>query len=121
MALMAVYALLLVAANRLVPMAGSPALKLAYAILPAIPVIGVFVVMGRHVVALRDEYQRMLLVRKMLIATAFLLGVATAWGFAEDFDVVPHVPAFYAVILWFGGLGIGGCVNAWLERGESGQ
>lgn len=121
LALMAAYAVLLILANRLVPLAGSAALKLAFAILPALPVIGVFFVMGRHVLALGDEYVRMLLVRKMLIATGFLLSVATAWGFAEDFDVLPHVPAFYAVVVWFGGFGLGACVNRWLEGREVAQ
>jgi hypothetical protein len=57
----------------------------------------------------------------MLIATGFLLSVATAWGFAEDFDVLPHVPAFYAVVVWFGGFWLGACVNRWLEGREVAQ
>ncbi len=114
--LMLIYALLLLAANAWVPLAGSPLRKLALAVLPALPIIGVFAAMGRFLVNLRDEYQRMLLVRQMLIATALLLSLATIWGFAEDFDVLPHVPAYYAAILWFGGMGFGSCVNAWIER-----
>ena len=95
-----------------------PTGALAYvaAILPALPIIAVFVVIGRLLVELRDEYVRMLLVRQSLIATGFALSVATAWGFLEDFLNVPHMPGYYAAVLWFGGLGLGGCVNAVLER-----
>ena len=81
------------------------------AVLPALPIIGVFAVIGRLLVELRDEYIRMLLIKQVLIATAFTLSVATAWGFLEAFELVAHVDAYYAAILWFAGLGIGGCIN----------
>lgn len=81
------------------------------AVLPALPIVGIFFVLGRYLVDERDEYLRMLLVRQALIASGFTLSVATVWGFLENFDVVPHVYAYYAAILWFGGLGLGGCVN----------
>lgn len=90
----------------------------AAATLPALPIIGVFFVMSRLLVTLNDEYQRYLLTRQMLIATGFMLSVATVWGFVESFGLLPHVPAFYAAILWFGGLGLGACLNKLLERGN---
>ena len=95
-----------------------PTGTLAYlaAILPALPIAGIFVVIGRLFVEMRDEYVRMLLVRQSLVATGFALSITTAWGFLEGFDLVGHVPGYYAAVLWFGGLGIGGCVNAVLER-----
>ena len=98
----------------------APTGVLAYlaAALPALPVIGVFVAIGRLLVTLRDEYQRFLMTRQMLVATGFTLAVCTAWGFIESFGLLPHVPAFYVAILWFGGLGLGSCVNALLERGS---
>ncbi len=89
----------------------------AAAILPALPIIGVFVVIARLLVELKDEYIRMLMVRQTLVATGFMLSVATVWGFVESFDLLPHVEAYWAAVLWFGGLGVGGCVNALLERG----
>ena len=88
----------------------------AAAILPALPIIGVFAAIGRLMIELRDEYLRMLFVRQTLIATAFMLSIATAWGFLEAFELVPHVDAYYAAILWFGGLGVGACFNKVAER-----
>lgn len=93
----------------------------AAALLPALPVIGVFVAIGRLLTSLRDEYQRYLMTRQILIATGFTLSVATAWGFVESFGLLPHVPAFYATVLWFAGLGLGGCINALLERHGGGE
>ena len=89
----------------------------ATALLPALPVIAVFFVIGRLLVELKDEYVRMLLVRQTLVASATMLTVATAYGFLEDFGLTPHLPAYYATVLWFAGLGVGGCLNAYLERG----
>jgi len=81
------------------------------ATLPALPIIGIFVAIGRYLVEERDEYVRTLMVRQTLWASAFALSVATVWGFLESFDVVRHVDAYYAQILWFAGLGLGACIN----------
>ena len=86
------------------------------AALPAIPIIGIFAAIGRLLVELKDEYVRMLMVRQSLVATATMLVVVTVYGFLEDFGLTPHLPAYYAAILWFAGLGVGGCLNAILER-----
>ncbi len=83
----------------------------AAAILPALPIIGVFFAMGRYLVDEQDEYLRMLTVRQTLWASGFMLSVATIWGFLENFDLVHHIDAYYAAVLWFGGLGLGACIN----------
>lgn len=88
----------------------------AIAVLPALPILGIFFVLGRYLVEERDEYLRMLLVRQALIATALTLAVATVWGFLEDFGLVRHIAAYYAAVLWFGGLGLGACVNKLVDR-----
>ena len=86
------------------------------AVLPALPILGVFFVLGRYLVEERDEYLKMLLVRQGLIATALTLSVATIWGFLENFGLVRHIAAYYAAVLWFGGLGLGSCVDKLTER-----
>ncbi len=88
--------------------------------LPGFAVIGVFWAIGRLLVEETDEYQRMLLVRQSLVASAFALSIATVWGFLENVGLVPHVDAFYIAILWFAGLGVGSLVNR-LTLGASGD
>ena len=61
------------------------------AVLPALPIIGIFAAIGRYLVEEQDEYLRMLMVRQTLWASAFALSVATVWGFLESFDMVGHV------------------------------
>jgi len=113
---MTLYAIALAGANmwfRNAPPTG--ALAYLVAILPALPIMGVFVVIGRLLVEMRDEYVRMLMVRQSLIATGFALSVSTAWGFLEGFGLVDHAQGYWTTVLWFGGFGLGGCFNALTE------
>ncbi len=81
------------------------------AVLPALPIIAILFTVGRYITEETDEYLRMMMVRQALIASAFTLSIATVWGFLENFDLVPHVYAYYAQILWFLGLGLGKVIN----------
>ena len=81
------------------------------AVLPALPLIGVVWALGRFLIEETDEYQRALAVRKMLVASGFLLVVATVWGFLEEFGLAPHLPAYWCFIVWCFGLGVGACWN----------
>lgn len=94
---------------------------LAYlvAILPALPIIGIFAAMGRYLHEEQDEYVRMLTVRQSLIATAFALSIATAWGFLESFDLVGRPDGYWIAVLWFGGLGLGSCANALIAKRQA--
>jgi hypothetical protein len=89
------------------------------AILPALPIIGIFAAIGRYLVEEQDEYVRMLMVRQTLWAGGFALSLATIWGFLESFDLVGHADGYYVVIAWYFGLGIGGIVNK-ITLGEGG-
>ncbi|MEA2351568.1 MAG: hypothetical protein QOG86_2509 [Thermoleophilaceae bacterium] len=107
-----VYAAFLIAAvygfkHQLVP---GP-LKYFVAILPALPIIGIFGAIGRYLVEEQDEYVRMLMVRQTLWASAFSLSIATTWGFLDNFGLVGHVDGYWIAILWFFGLGLGGIYN----------
>lgn len=91
------------------------------AILPAIPVIGVFWAVMRLLVEEQDEFLRMLLVRQALIATGFCLTVTTIWDFLQNFDLVPPGNGgFGAAFFWFVGLGVGALYN-WRTAGTTGE
>jgi fluoride ion exporter CrcB/FEX len=81
------------------------------AVLPALPLVGIFVAMGGYLVEEGDEYLRAVETRKALIATGFMLAVTTVWGFLQSFDLVAHADFYWAAILWFGGLGLGSCAQ----------
>ena len=86
-------------------------LAVALAILPSLPLIGVVWALGRLLVEEQDEYLRSLHVRQFMVATGFMLAVTCVWGFLETFALVPHVPMYWAFIIWCAGLGIGTMVN----------
>jgi hypothetical protein len=81
------------------------------AILPALPIIGIFAAIGLYLVEEQDEYVRMLMVRQTLWASGFSLSIATMWGFLESFELVSHVEVYWVSVLWFGGLGLGNLAN----------
>lgn len=90
------------------------------ALLPAAPVVGVFWAMGRLLVELKDEFQRMLMVRQIVIATGFAMSIATVHGFLSTFEIVPRVDAYWAPVLFFLGLFVGQISNR-LKYGAWGQ
>ena len=91
------------------------------AILPALPVIGVFWAVMRLLVEEPDEFLRMLLVRQALVATGFCLTVTTIWEFLQNFDLVPPGNGgFGAAFFWFMGLGVGAIYNR-LTLGTAGN
>ena len=110
--LMTAYILLLLLAKYMVKRdLAEGALLWILAILPALPIIGVFWAIGRLLIEETDEYVRSQLVRQLLIGSAVTLSVATVYGFLENFGLVGHVDAFYLTILFFVGMGVGAAVN----------
>jgi hypothetical protein len=89
------------------------------AVLPALPIIGIFGAIGRYLVEEQDEYVRMLMVRQTLWASGFTLSLATVWGFLDNFQLVGHIEGYWIVVVWYFGLAIGGLANK-LSVGESG-
>jgi uncharacterized membrane protein len=86
-------------------------LAVVLAILPALPLIGVVWVFGRLLVEEKDEYLRNQTARQFIIATGFMLSVTSVWGFLDAFDQVPHMPMYWAFIIWCFGLAVGTVVN----------
>jgi hypothetical protein len=95
------------------------AFKYIVAVLPALPIIGIFAAIGRYLVEERDEYVRMLMVRQTLWASGFTVSAATIWGFLDNFGLVGHLDGYWVAAAWFVGLGIGGVVNK-LTLGDGG-
>ena len=91
-------------------------LLIALSILPALPIIAVLAVIGLYVVEETDEYQRARIVSAMMIGTGIMLALATSWGFLEESDVVPHLPAYWAFIVWCAAWGAAQCFAAIRER-----
>ena|SRR5688572_26579273 len=107
--LMAVYFVALFAtitAFRAEAVSGLPAYALA--VVPALPIIGIFWAVMRLLVEETDEFIRMVHIRQALFATGFCLTVMTVWEFLQNFDLVsPGNGGFGTAFFWFVGLGLG--------------
>jgi hypothetical protein len=118
---MAIYVVLILAVGYLFR-AFPPVGYLAWgvAILPALPILGVFWTIFRLLAEESDEFMRLMLVRQALFATAFCLSVMTVWEFLQNYEVVaPGTGGFGTAFFWFVGLGLGGAWNALSARAAS--
>lgn len=114
---MTAYVVALFISNRIAEAVQPEGLALvALSFLPALPIIGVIFVIGLYLAEEKDEYLRQRIVVSMLVGLGLMLSVTTAWGFLEESGVVPHVPAYFAFILWCAGWGAAQCVLALRER-----
>ena len=86
------------------------------AVLPALPLIGVIVVMGLYLIEEKGEFLRQRLVIAMLGGLGGLLAVATIWGFLQLFHVVVPAPLFLAFPTWCALFGLTTGVLSLLDR-----
>lgn len=90
----------------------SQATLIGLALISALPIIGVFWAIFRLMIEIDDEYQRLLLVKQTLLATAMTLAIVTVWQFLQVFDVVETGPQWMGAI-WFALLGIAAPIVRW--------
>ncbi|WP_338468601.1 hypothetical protein RXV95_00980 [Novosphingobium sp. ZN18A2] len=95
------------------------ALSVAVAVLPGIAVVGMIGAMGRLLLELKDEYLRMLEVRKMIFGTGVALSIAAIWGMLEMFTDVAPLPVVWMFPIWSGGIALGAVWNK-LTLGDAG-
>ena len=93
----------------------SVAVTWGLAMLPIAPILAMIFVMGRYIVEEKDEYLRHRAIMASLIGLGFVLAIGSFWGFLETFELVPHVPGWWAVPIWAMGMGLG---QAWQSMGQ---
>ena len=72
------------------------------AILPALPIVGMVVVVGLYLAEEKDEFQRAVLAQALLWGIGATLSVTTVWGFLENFVQVPHLDLYLVFpLFWF--------------------
>lgn len=91
-------------------------LKYAIAVLPALPIIGIIVVMGRYLIEEQDEFIRLRHTIGLLIAIGLTLSFCAVWGFLEIYAGVPTIGLFNVVWGFFAAMGIGAAASSWWYR-----
>lgn len=88
------------------------------ALMPVLPIFGMIWVMARYLRDERDEYLRHRAIMASLGGLAAVLAIGSFWGFLETFELVPHVPGWWAVPIWAGGMGVTQCIWSLRESGR---
>lgn len=97
----------------LVARAGAPvSVRIFLALLTASMVCGLFWAIFRLLAECDDEYQRLLLVRQTLLATAATLAITTCWQFLAVYDVLAEGPQWIGVI-WLAMFGLAAPIVRW--------
>jgi hypothetical protein len=77
------------------------ALLYGLATLPAVPIIGVIVVVGLYLAEEKDEFQRNLLIQSMLWGLGAILSLTSVWGFLQLYaHVHPFQPYMTFPLFW---------------------
>ncbi len=71
-----------------------------WSVLPAVPIMVVIVAMGRYLGEETDEYQRLTMMRSILIGTAALLGTIVVSDFVRSFADTEPFPPFTSFIVF---------------------
>lgn len=92
---------------------GAPeGVRVAFALLTASMICGVFWTIFRLLSECDDEYQRLLLIRQVLFSTAGTLAIVTFWQFLAVFDVIREGPQWVGA-LWLAMFGLAAPVARW--------
>jgi len=85
-------------------------------ILPALPIIGVLVVIGAYLIEETDEYLKQRIVTAMMFGTGIVLSVSTMLGFLQIGGVIDHVDVFWGFPLWCAAWGVAQCLMSLRDR-----
>ena len=77
------------------------AMLYALAVLPAIPIIGIIVVVGLYLAEEKDEFLRNLLIQSMLWGLGAIMALTTVWGFLQIFTPIPRFQPFMTFPLFW--------------------
>jgi hypothetical protein len=113
---MAAYVITLFAVAFIMRHPPSGPLRYVLAVVPALCIVGVIVALGRYLAEESDEYQRYLVVVRILWGTGGTLVATTVWGFLETYAEVPHLPLYMTSVIWFFCFGLAACITRWSAR-----
>ena len=76
------------------------------AVLPAVPIIGIIVVVGLYLAEQKDEFQRNLAIQSMLWGLGAIMALTSVWGFLQMFTHIYPFQAFMTFPLFWCFVGI---------------
>jgi hypothetical protein len=85
-------------------------------VLPAIPIIGIIVVVGLYVAEEKDEFQRNLAIQSMLWGLGAIMALTSVWGFLQIFTHIHPFQPFMTFPLFWCFVGIAAAALRWKYR-----
>jgi hypothetical protein len=76
------------------------------ALLPALPIVASFGVVGLYVAEQSDEFERSITIQSLLWGLGGALSINTIWGFLENYANVPHLTPIYTYLIFWVLMGI---------------
>ncbi len=76
------------------------------AVLPALPVVASFGVVGLYIAEQSDEFERSITLQSVLWGLGGALSINTIWGFLEDYAGAPHLSPVYTYLFFWILMGI---------------
>jgi hypothetical protein len=92
------------------------ALAYTLAVLPAIPLLGVLIIVGVYLNEESDEFERTVVIQSMLLGFGATLAITTIWGFLEIFTNIRHLAPFSAFPMFWMFVGIFTPIVRWRYR-----
>ena len=86
------------------------------ALLPALPIVGVVIIVGLYLREETDEVEKAMRVESLLWGIGLTLSTTTLWGFLEVFGQVQHVEGYMVFPAFCFFTGIAGLVVRWRYR-----
>lgn len=98
--------------------AGHPggAALVALSILPALPILGMLLVIGLYLYEETDEFVRQRIVIAMLFGIGVLLAAASVLGFLQIYKVIGAIDVFWAFPVWCATWGAAQCMLSLRDR-----
>jgi len=74
--------------------------RMILAVLPALPLIGMFGSYAKYLSEETDEYIRTTVINQILAATTVAMVCAVVWGFLADLGGAPQIATYWIAIVW---------------------
>jgi hypothetical protein len=94
-----------------------PTGPLAYglAVLPALPILGMLLVIGLYLAEEKDEFIRNMQIQALIGGMGGTLALVSVWGFLENFAQVPRLQLFLVYPIFWGFVGLS-TLFVWLRN-----
>ncbi|TCM18648.1 hypothetical protein EDF56_104178 [Novosphingobium sp. PhB165] len=88
-------------------------------LIPALPLIAIFLNFARYLSEESDEYIRLMVMRQILVATTVAMCCAVIWGFLSELGGMRPIANYWIAVVWVVTQSTWGLVQRFRSRGDS--